>query len=45
MYNWLNQKFGRQMANIVIYCWYVLLIALCFYLAGYEVGSFRYMNW
>ncbi|MEZ5002547.1 MAG: hypothetical protein R2730_05880 [Chitinophagales bacterium] len=45
MYSWLNKKLGSTAAWIITLITYLLLLIGIFYFSGFQIGSFRYMNW
>ena len=45
MYSWLLKYFSKPWANVLILCWYLLLVFLIVYSAGWKQGRFRYLEW
>lgn len=45
MYNWLLKHMGKRMATVIIVCWYLLLVLLIIFSAGWQQGRFRYLEW
>ncbi len=45
MYSWLLKYFPKPYANILILCWYILLLILVLYTADMQPGRFRYLQW
>lgn len=45
MYSFLLQKLGMRWANVLIVCWYVLILILIYYFSPVTDGRFNYMGW
>jgi len=45
MYNWLNDKFGKTNANILVTIWYVTILFLILIGLDTHQARFKYGGW
>ncbi len=45
MYNYLEIKFGKFVANLLIIIWYLFIIITIIALSDHRPGQFRYLHW